>query len=262
MKNNQITFPQYCFMTFIVTLSCLFFIDYNPSVLFYITIICSLAVDYIVISFYRIDNRLLKYISAAYLSVLCVIISAEFCKYLHYDLGYGPLWVLALIILGFAFFCTVKGLEPLARASVIISVFLFFSLIFIAVSSFWNIKFKFMLYEFKSAVIPLLLISPSAIYILNYDNIIKEKKSVFSVYSFLILVILVYFHLLPKNKVALGIFKGADGVLLAVLTVAVIYCLSVTTVSLFKNFKHRYICNSVFLSIILLLTIFSLYLAH
>lgn len=261
MKNNKILFSQFCFSSFLSSLTALLFIDYNPSVLFFIVLASVLLIDMLVIFFYRGNSIFLKSISAVYCSVLSVIICEEFCKYMYYDLGYGSFWVLAVLIFGFTFFCTVKGFEPLARASVIITVFIVFSVIFIAVSSFNNIEIKLNIFRFKSYIIPLLLLFPCAIYILNNENIIKEKKYYFNIYSLSVFAIMIYFHLLPKNKVALGIFKGADGLLLAVLTVAVIYFISNTVLAVFKGFKHKYITNALFLSALGLLTIPLLYLS-
>ena len=128
-----------------------------------------------------------------------------------------------------------------------------------AISSIQNIKFDFKISEINNLVIPFLLLFPSVIYILNFDNIIKEKKFAFNIYSVVLLLSLIYFHLLPKDKIAVGIFKGADGVLLAVLTVAVIYYISNSSVALFKGFKHRYISNLLYLSVIFALSITALY---
>ena len=129
-----------------------------------------------------------------------------------------------------------------------------------AVSSFNNMDCKIYLFRIKSPVIPLLLLFPSAMYILNNENIIKDKKYSFNIYTASIFAILIYFHLLPKNKVALGIFKGADGLLLAVLTVAVIYFTANTTLAVFKNTKHKYLTNSLFVCALGLITVSMLYL--
>ncbi|MBQ7504193.1 MAG: hypothetical protein IJT79_02610 [Ruminococcus sp.] len=260
MKNNKILFSQFCFSSFLCTLSALLFIDYNPSVLYFIILACVLLIDTLVIFVYKGNNIFLKAISAIYCTVFCVIICEQFCKYMYYDLGYGPFWILALLILGFAFFCTVKGFEPISRASVIITVFIVFSLIFIAVSSFNNIDFTIHLYMMKSPIIPLLLLFPSAMYILNKENIIEDKKYTFNIYTASTFAVLIYFYLLPKNKVALGIFKGADGLLLAVLTVSVIFFISNTTLAVFKNAKHKYLTNSLYLFVLGLITVSLLYL--
>lgn len=261
MKNNRILFSQFCFSVFLSTLTALLFIDYNPSVLFFVVLANVLLIDTLIIFLYRGNNTILKYISAVYCSVLSVIICEEFCKYMYYDLGYGSFWVLAVLIFGFTFFCTVKGYEPLSRASVIITVFIAFSVIFIALSSFNNLDIKINIFRIKSYMIPILLLFPSAMYILNKENIIKEKKYYFNIYTFSTFAVLLFFHLLPKNKVALGIFKGADGLLLAVLTVAVIYFISNTVLALFKSFKHKYITNASFLFALSLFTIPLLYLS-
>ena len=260
MKNNQITFPQFCFSAFLSSLVTLLFIDLNPSIVFFAAIALALVIDTLIVYLYKKSNLFLKAVSAVYLTLFCVIVCIEFCKYIYYDLGYGPLWCIAVLILGFSFFCTVKELEPLFRAAVIISVFILVSIIYVAVSSFNNIKFTFNISGIKNIIIPIILMFPSAIYILNFDNIIKEKKYIFNIYTGLIFAVLVYFHLLPKDKVALGIFKGADGLLLATLTVAVIYFVSNTTVALFKNKKHRYISNTLYLSVIAALSITAVYL--
>ena len=260
MKNNKILFSQFCFSSFLSTLTALLFIDYNPSVMFFIILAGVLLIDTLVIFLYKGKNFILKAISAIYCSVFCVVICDEFCKYMFYDLGYGPFWILVLLILGFTFFCTAKGVEALSRASVIIFVFIVFSLVFIAVSSFNNINCEIYLFRIKSPLIPLLLLFPSAMYIMNNDNIIKDKKYIFNFYSASVFVILLYFHLLPKNKVGLGIFKGADGLLLAILTVAVIYFIANTTLAVFKNVKHKYLINSLYIFVLGLISVFLLYL--
>ena len=260
MKNNRITIYQFSFCCFLSSLTFLLFIDYNPSLMNFSAIIMSLLIDTLIVFLYKGKaNKIFNAVIALYLTAFCVIICYEFCRYMYYDLGYGPLWGIALVILGFTYFCTVKGIEPLYRAAVIISVFVFFSILFVAISSIQNIKFDFKISEINNLVIPFLLLFPSVIYILNFDNIIKEKKFAFNIYSVVLLLSLIYFHLLPKDKIAVGIFKGADGVLLAVLTVAVIYYISNSSVALFKGFKHRYISNLLYLSVIFALSITALY---
>ena len=260
MKNNRITFPQFSFVCFLASLTVLLFIDYNPSAAFFSLIFFTLVFDTVFIFVYRGNLKILKASAFVYLSVLSVIICTEFCKYMCCDLGYSIFWILALLILGFSFFSTVKGLEALSRASVIITFFIVFSVVYIAVSSFGNIKFDIKLFELKSLIVPLILLFPSAIYILNNNNIIKEKKYSFIFYAFSIMALLVYFHLLPKDKVVIGIFKGSDGLLLAVLTVSVIYFISNTAVAAFKNYKHRYLTNILYLSCIALASILTGYL--
>ncbi|MCR5652346.1 MAG: WSC domain-containing protein [Ruminococcus sp.] len=260
MKNNKITFSQFVFSCFLATLSVLLFIDYNPSLLFFGLIVLALLIDTAVVFFYNGNSVILKTASFLFLSFMSVIICIEFCRYMYYDLGYGPFWVLVIIVFGFTFFSTVKGLEALSRASVIITFFIVFSLIFISVSSFGNIKFTIKLNEIKSIIVPLILLFPSAIYILNNDNIIKEKKFSFNVYTLSLFAILIYYHMLPKDRISVGIFKGADGLLLAVLTVSVIYFISSSAVACFKHFGHRYISNALYLSAIAVVSISSFYL--
>ena len=260
MKNNRITFPQFSFSCFLAALTVLLFVDYNPSILFFLLIACVLIVDTVIVFAYKGDQKTLKAIAFIYLSFLSVVICTEFCEYIYHDLGYGPFWILVIIILAFSFFSTVKGLEAFSRASVIITFFILFSLVYIAASSFGNIKFTIKFFEIKSFIIPLVLLFPSAIYILNNENIIKEKKYSFNFFTLSILALLIYFHMLPKDKVSVGIFKGADGLLLAVMTVAVIYFISGVTVAGFKNYKHRYISNLVYLSVLAAVSMTSVYL--
>jgi len=247
MKNNRVTFAQFCFSSFLSSLVVLLFIDYNPSVLNFIIIALSLSLNILAVLFYKGQiNPFIKGILTVYLAVFSVIVCIKFCGYMSFDLGYSPIWGIALLIAGAVYFCCVKGIEPLYRASVIITAFISFSVIFIAVSSFNNIKFSFKLFD-SNFLIPLILLQPSAIYILNYNNIIKEKRYGVNIYTSALFAVLFYFYLLPKDKVAVGIFKGADGVLLAVLTVAVIYYILTSSVAILKGKKHKFLSYGLYL---------------
>lgn len=260
MKNNRITFQQFCLSMFLSTLSVFLFIDYSPSLLCFAVYALALCVNLLVIYFYKGSFcKALKPLSAFYLAVFCTVITLRFCKYMQKDLGYGSSVILIFLLLSFSFFCAAKGLEPLCRASVIITPFVVFSVLFVALSSLGKINLSFELGGMKSFEVPFLLLYPSAIYILNSDYIIKEKQYLFPACSGLLFVMLVFFNLLPGNKVALNVFKGADGVFLALMTVAVLYYISGSAVALFKTFKHKYLMNSLYLSFVMIPAIVFVY---
>lgn len=236
MKNNHITFAQFCFSMFLSSLCVLLFIDHEPSVLQTSVFILALIIDALIISFYNGGfGFIIKSFTGLFLIVLCGIISVEFVKYMQKDLGYSSYILLILLILGFSVLASLKGLEPLCRASVIITPFVAFSLLFIVLSSLFKIDFSFSIFEFKSYIVPLLILYPSAIYVLNYNNIIKEKRFYYIIFSAIVFTIIFIFNLLPKDKVSVSIFKGADGLMLAVLTVSVIYFISGSITVLFKK---------------------------
>lgn len=236
MKNNHITFAQFCFSMFLSSLCVLLFIDHEPSVLQTAVFILAFIIDTLIIFFYNGGfGFIIKSFTGLFLIVLCGIISVEFVKYMQKDLGYSSYILLIPLILGFSVLASLKGLEPLCRASVIITPFVAFSLLFIVLSSLFKIDFSFSIFEFKSYIVPLLLLYPSAIYVLNYNNIIKEKRLYYIIFSAIVFTIIFIFNLLPKDKVSVSIFKGTDGLMLAVLTVSVIYFISGSITVLFKK---------------------------
>ncbi len=240
MKNNHITFAQFCFSMFLSSLCVMLFIDHEPSILQTAIVVLALIINLIIVYLYKGGfGYIVKSFAGLFLILLCGIISVEFVKYMNKDLGYSSYILLILLILGFSVLASLKGLEPLCRASVIITPFVAFSLLFIIISSLFKINFSFSVFELKNYIIPLLLLYPSAIFILEYDNIIIEKRFYFIIYSVLIFAVIMYFNLLPKDKVALNIFKGADGLMLAVFSVSVIYYISGSFTAVFHKSKNN-----------------------
>ena len=251
MKNNRVTFPQFCFTSMLACFVSLLFIEGRASLLCFLAAALALAFDVAVILLYKGSaGKIIKTVIMLYLFLYCSVVAERFCEFLYSDLGYRPYWILTLLVLGFAFLCSVKGIEALCRAAVIITGFVFIALIYIASSSFYRISLDVEFVRYNGFILPFVLVCPAAVYILCYDNIIPEKKYTTAITFPIVLITVIYYYLLPNDKVAVGIFKGADGVLTAVLSVAALYALSSAVIGLFKGFKHKRILSSVYLSAI------------
>ena len=260
MKNDRITLSQFSFSMFLSLLSALMFIKGKPSVLNLIAAVAPPAIDLLIAAFYKGGAPIaVKAALAAYMFAYCVLVAVSFCRFLYKDLGYGPYWGLALVSVGFAYFCSVKGIEPLARASVIISVFVFAALIYVTALSLFKVEPEFEFEGFSGFALPFSLLLPAAAHVLLYDNIILEKKYTPYIIFGLLLVVIVFYYLLPDDKAAVGIFKGADGLLSAVLSVASAYSLSTCAQAVVGNTKKRELLAAVFLGAVFAAAVVFLY---
>lgn len=260
MKNNRITLGQFSASMFLCGLISLLFIDEKCCLWSTLSAAAAVGFNLLVFQFYRGGGgRILKGILGFYSFALCVCVLYKFCFYMYSDLGYEPGWGIALLAVGFGFFCAVKGVEAISRASVLIVFFVIFSVLYIGVSSFYRISPKPDFALLSNLNLPLVILFPSAQYVLNRERIIPKKKYIPALFSALLIMIVSYFSFLPDNNVAVGIFKGADGLLLAIVTVSLLYILSFSTLGIFQRVRHRFFYNSVFLGIIYVITLAALY---
>ncbi len=268
MKNNKITFPQFITMSFLSSLSLLLFIKNIPSLYLILCAVLSLAVNITVFTLYKGQaDKFLIPVCGLFSAVYCTLIIVKFTDYMYRALSYGPMWLIMLVLLAFTYFCTVKGVEAVARASAVISVFVLAGIIYMFICSFSKIKFIFRPELPAEAVSAVILLLPSVLYVLFYDNIIKVKKSAYIIGSGVMLLVYVFFILIASDIISpypvqhlpeiskIGVFKGADCILLAALTIAVIYSVTVFTTGLFRIFRHKYLTNALYIA---LLYIFSL----
>ena len=240
MKNNRITLPQYGFMIFLSLLSTLLFIEGEPSMPNLVAVIVPLIINILTVILYKGGAGIfIRSVISVYLLVFCLIVGEKFCEFLYKDLGYGPYWALALLTVFFAYLCSVKGVEALSRASVIISFFVFTALSAVAVLSFFKVEPEFSFSGYSGFILPFMLLFPSAVYVLLYENIIPQKKYTLYVLSAILLFVIAFYYFLPDNKVAVGIFKGADGLLSAILSVSAVYALSGSATSILSGYQHK-----------------------
>ncbi len=268
MKNNKITFSQFLSVCFLSSLSSIMFIKNTPSVFTIVISVCVLLINLLVFLFYKGNLiKLLKPVCVFYLSLYCVYIIVKFSDYMNTALSYGPACLTIAVILFFIYFCTVKGSEAVARASTVISVFVIVGIIYMFVCVFTNIDFRLSLTlpdEYNSVLI---LFIPSVLYILYYDSIINVKIKYYAVYSVIVILIIVFFllissgiesaypiqHLPAISKI--GVFKGSDCILLAVLTISCVFSVTSSTVVLFRYSKHKYITNIIYISSLLIISV-------
>lgn len=264
MKNNKITFSQFLSVCFLSCLSSVMFISRTPSVFVLLTSVLALFVNYAVFMLYKGQlKKVLIPVSIVYLSLYCVLTVVKFADYMNTALSYGPDCLIIIALLCFTFFCTVKGGEALSRASTVIFVFVIAGLIYMLVCTFTNINFKLTV-DFPDEIISsVILFFPSLLYIINYDNIINVKPKLYAVYSGILVAALAYFiliasginsaypiqHLPAISKI--GVFKGSDCILLSILTISSVFSVSSSTVSIFKNSKHNYLTHSIYIAVLL-----------
>lgn len=268
MKNNKITFSQFLSLCLISSLSSLMFLSSVPSLTNILTSITALAVNFFVFSLYKGQyKRILIPLTVVYLTYYCISVVVKFSDYMNTALSYGPSCLIIIVLLCFTFFCTVKGSEAVFRASAIIAFFVIAGVIYMLVCSFTNINFALSLnapVELNSAI---LLLLPSFLYILYYDDIINYKSRYYLIYTIVITLIVLYFILIASGiksvypiqylpaKSKIGVFKGSDCILLSILTISCVFSVTSTTVGLFKSCKHKYITNAVYIFALLLVSI-------
>lgn len=268
MKNNQITFSQFLSVSFLSSLCSILFIIRTPSVFVIISAVAALFLNFIVFTFYKGQNKkLFFYIAFIYLSFYCVYVVVKFSDYMNKALSYGPACLIIAVLLAFTFFCTVKGFEAVARASTVIAVFVIAGLVYMLVCTFTNIRFNITAdipARFNSSAV---LLFPSALYIVCYDNIISIKPKYYIAYSALLTAVILYFLIIASGVKSLypiqylpaiskiGVFKGSDCILLSILTVSCMFSVTSSTAVLFKACKHNYLTNAVFIGTILIISV-------
>lgn len=274
MRNNSITSYQFFSLMFLSTLIYMLFIDNTATAFQLLYILLALAVNILFISLYHGKRNLItNIIIYLYFIGVSALSVAKLSQYMHVVLKSGPYWALVLLILISAYFCSYKGLEPLARASQIILFFLFIFLLYIFISPFFTIKMDWS--KINSSLytnfLPLLiLLLPSFSYVALYENIIDCKKSPLFIYSlieFAVLGLSVFFSsflnayypmdIITKN-VKYGIFKGGDCLYLTIITVSVLYIISTGCQSAAVKDSKIKLKNAVFIGITGIATAFVL----
>ncbi len=263
MKNSRITFTQFCFLSTISVFASLLFIDSSASLFQPLLCGAALGINGLFIAFYRgRAGAALKLAASAYAGASAVASSIVFVSYICGALGYGPCWLITVILFGFSFFCAVKGIEAAARASLIVGAVVLISIIYITVSTAPMVDYRFSFMPVFSPVVALILLFPSASYILLYENIIPGKKYNFFYFAAFTVVSVAFFTLVSSgvteafpvrvlpSKAQIDIFKGSDGLLLTVLTLATVYINTISTLSVIGSRRHNYLANSVYLAVL------------
>lgn len=250
MKNNRITVAQFWISMLLCSFYAVIFCGNTASV--YELLLCAAAVviNLIVFTFYQgamgIVTRSVIVIYFSYTALLCFV---RFNEYMFKSLGYGPYWLISLIMLVFVFFCTVKGIEPIARAGGILLFFVLLALAYTFVCCFSGTTFYLANEYSLNLQMPLILLFPSAAYIVFKDNIIPKKNNVKWIYAVLTIAAVFYFMCLsykeegefPFQRIAesarIDVFRGADCMLLAVFTAGGLFITSIVATALFKDSK-------------------------
>ena len=272
MKNNRITMAQFWYAMMLSGLIAILFVDNKNSIFFIIECAAALTVDILIITFYKGKSDVVtKVITGIYFTLFAIITGIEFLEYMSSTLDYNPPWLIAMIMMGFAYFCTIKGIEAISRAAAVIGVFTFFALVYILICCFDDIKLGITL-EPDSNILPALtLLFPSAAYVALGDCVTKQKARLSVIFSGVILMFMLCFsflsfeqkgsfpvHIIPA-KAHLGVFRGADFMLLSFLSVSSLYIISLGSVSMFSSVKHIYITNAVYIFVVFGLTVAALY---
>lgn len=269
MKNNITSFSQFLSLCLTASLSSLMFISAAPSVF---NILCSalaLSVNFIVFIIYKGQLKgILTLLAFLYLTFYCILITVKFSDYMKTALSYGPACLILTVLLCFTFFCTAKGLEAVYRAASIIVVFLLAGIVYMFVCTFTDLKINLSFELPAELVSSVILLLPSFLYIVYYDNIKDYKGSYYLVYSVTAVLITVYFLLTASGinsvypiqylpaKAKIGVFKGSDCILLSILTLSCMFSLTSTSVGILKSYKHKYIKNALYLFFVLIISVF------
>ena len=272
MKNNKITLSQFWFSMLLSCLIAVLFIDNKSSIFLLAETAAALGINIAVVSLYKgKTNIILRSVVSVYFTVFAVSASHKFIDYMYTVLDFKPLWLTALLLFGFAFFCTVKGIEAVSRAATIIGFFTIVSVVYILICALGDMSFN-ITFDFDSNVLPpLVLLFPSAAYVLVYDNITENKPYVSLIYSAIIFGVIFLFSLLaygvngaypiqeiPENS-HVGVFRAADFLLLGFLSVSALYITSLGTISLFEKFKHKYLAHGIYIAVCMGITITASY---
>lgn len=273
MKNNCISSLQFYFSMFLSVIVSILFIRPETSLYSIILVFLSSAINLLVFIMYKgSPSLILKFVLYIYFITICVDVVTKLSKYMHIILDSGPYWAIITIMLLTTFFCTVKGFEALSRAAVIIGafsiVFVLYILIGVSLSTNSNKLNTDISFDYFPALI---MLFPSASYIAK-NCCIKEENTihqvVFSIISFFMVGMFELFssalrnfypvHYLSK-AVHYGVFKGGDCLLLALLTISVLYILGNSALSVSRNLEKYQLGSIIFLSIVFVVSLFCAY---
>lgn len=274
MKNNVISSVQFYFSMFVTSIISLLLFDNTASFFNIFFIFLANVINILIISLYKREpGAFLKVILYLYFAIISISVTVKISHYMHNVLDSGPYWSLVVIIAVAVYFCTINGIEPLFRSSLIMG---FFAVVFIIYIMFGffdyinlnaidkSLTFRFMPY--------LILLFPSASFAVFNKNIKDEKPWHLYVFSILSFVFLTYFNYMIAciNKrypihhltkaVKYGVFKGGDCLLLILITLSVIYILSISSLAISKNFIRKKTSIVLFLILISAGAILYLYL--
>lgn len=272
MKNNRVTVTQFWVSMLICSLYAILFCSKTPSVWSFLLSAIVVLFNIFTFNYYNgKSSAILRIITAVYFTVIIIISVVRFNEYMYKALGYGPYWLITIIMLAFVFFCTVKDLEPVARAAGIIIFFVLAALIYIFVCCFNFTAFTISVELSFNFYYPLILLFPSACYIRFKDNIIPHKNYMRLIYAAITLSVTAYFMCLSAGQAGefpfqiiperayIDVFRGADCMLLEILTVAGLYIAAIIIIALFSKCKKKYTPKLFYLALIYFLSLICLY---
>lgn len=272
MKNNLISLSQFCFSSFISSLSILLFINNSVPLLQLLPLLIFEIIVFIVLYFYKGKiNPVVKFVSKIYILLITVLVLTKFVIFMHKEVKSGPYWAILILVLLTVMFCNNNGVEAVFRSAVIVSFFVILFLLYLislALSDFSlsNINIFNNLDIYPS----ILTFYPVATFIVFKENIKIKKKTpviVNNVTSFLVVsFFLIYsnsintefplFNLLKKANI--GVFKGGDFLLTTVITLACVYLILISISALTLTCKNNR-SNYLYLAIILIVSLLILY---
>lgn len=272
MKNNIVTTSQFCFLSFLSSLSALLFIDVSSSYQQIIYIGIATVINILVVLFYKgKNNSFIKTALFFYYIIVSVLVINKFVVFMNSAVKSGPYWILLIIITITIFFCSVKGFEALSRAAVIISFFVALFLLYIVMSTVKSLSvYEFTINSTTGILLALVLLFPSATYVSLGHKVAEHQKYPFFINFAFIFAILGYFifisspvsnvyplYYIAKNS-HLGIFKGAEFLLVTIVTIGVIFLVCNSICSIVESNSSK-LYNGAVLLLIFLLSLFSLY---
>lgn len=273
MKNNYISSLQFYFSMFLSVIISVLFISPETSLYSIILVFLASAINFFVFLLYKgSPSLILKFVLYIYFITICVDIVIKLSRYMHIVLDSGPYWAIITIMLITSYFCTVKGFESLSRAAVIIGAFTVIFLLYILIGGSLSTNYSKLNTDINFDFFPaLIMLFPSACYIAKNSSI-KEPKTIhqvsFSLISFLMVGLFMFFSSALKNfypvhylskSVHYGVFKGGDCLLLALLTISVLYILGNSALSVSKNSDKYMSGSTTFLAIVLAVSLFCAY---
>lgn len=272
MKNNTITSTQFYFSVFLSTLVSLLLVDVSSSYQQIIYTSVAVLVSFLVCFFYKgANSKLLRFILSVYFFLTSVLVMNKFITFMSLGVNSGPFWILVIIVSITIFFCNRKGFEALTRAGVIISFFVVFSLIYVISSTVTKIELQKFTINTSTSILPaLILLFPSVTYASLGHTIKDVKKYPLVIYSVASALIVGYFIFIAspiKKKFPLlyiaksahiGIFKGSDFLILAIITVAVLFFICFSTQCVFQG-KTEIKYNILFTTLIATVSLICLY---
>lgn len=273
MKNNYVSSLQFYSSMFLSVIISVLFISFDTSLYSIVLLLLASVVNLTIFMLYDgTPGFFLKIFLYIYFVLISVNVVDRLSRYMHIILNSGPYWAIVPIILITSFFCAVKGFEVLSRAGLIISVFTVVFLLYILIEPFYSTDYSKLNVEFNFDVLPaLIMLYPSVCYMVQNKKIRGEKTShqvVFSLMSFLTVGLFLLFsssigniypvHYLAKS-VRYGVFKGGDCLLLALLTVSVLFVIANSALAVCDNSKKHSINLAVFVGIVLILSLLSAY---